>query len=251
MGYSDHPIRERLASGDLTCRWSGRVLEETTMVESLRELLNRLQFSSGPMETLSLNEARVQENFISQLGAIESFTRGATKNGSLEMPFVKVGAGVSSEAGATWVLNDPITQALVLRAALQSEGSLHDLDDAEPGRYIVASGIGAISRYDMLDSLHRERLNKHPGLYEKLEAERASVEKIMHVTGKPEGSLWLLTIDEGPLVCAATLEGTTLRDPFRHWASVDVPWEFFGLVRRIHHETGVPWLAPLHLYVKL
>jgi hypothetical protein len=72
----------------------------------------------------------------------------------------------------------------------------------------------------------------------------------MHMTGKPEGSLWLLTIDEGTSVCAATLEGTTLRDPFRHWASADLPWEFFGLVRRIH-ETGVPWLAPLHLYVKL
>jgi hypothetical protein len=219
------------------------------MVESLRKLLSRVEFSSGPMETLFLNEARVQENFISQLGAIESFTRGATTGGSLETPFVKVGADVSSEAGATWVLNDPITQALVLRAALRSESLLHDLDAAEPGRYIVASGVGAISRRGMLDSLHRERLHKHPGLYEKLETERASVEKIMHMTGKPEGSLWLLTIDEGTSVCAATLEGTMLRDPFRHWADADIPWEFFGLVRRI--QTGVPWLAPLHLYVKL
>jgi lactam utilization protein B len=220
------------------------------MKEPLTKLLSRFQFSSGPMETLSLNEARVQENFISQLGAIASLTRVATKNGTLETPFVKLGGGLSSEAGATWVLNDPITQALVLRAALESQRSLHGLDEAEPGRYIITSGVGAISRPDMLEDLHRERLHEHPDLYEKLEAERAKQEKIMHMTGKPEKSLWLLTIDEGASVCAATLEGTALRDPFRNWAYADSPWEFFGLVRRIH-ETGVPWLAPLHLYVKL
>ena len=50
----------------------------------------------------------------------------------------------------------------------------------------------------MLDDLHRERLHKHPGLYEELEDERAKQENIMHMTGgNPEESLWLLTIDEG------------------------------------------------------
>jgi lactam utilization protein B len=220
------------------------------MKESLAKLLSSFRFSSGPMETLSLNEARVQENFISQLGAVESLTRVATEGGSLETPFVKLGGSLSSEAGATWVLNDPITQALVLHAALESQGSLHGPDDARPGRYVMTSGVGAISRLRMLDGLHRERLHDHPGLYEKLEAERAKQEEIMHMTGRPEKSLWLLTIAEGTSICAATLEDTSLRDPFRHWAYADSPWEFFGLVRRIH-ETGVPWLAPLHLYVKL
>jgi hypothetical protein len=213
------------------------------------------------METLSLNEARVQENYICQLGAVESFTRVATKggSGSLATPLVGIGGAISSEAGATWALSNPITQALVLREALKSQGSLHGLDDAKPGRYILATGIGAISRRDMLDDLHRERLHEHPGLYETLEAHRAKQEKIMHMTGKPEGSLWLLTIDERTSderisdertsVCAATLEGAALRDPFRHWAYAESHWEFFGLVRRFHE--GIPWLAPLHLYVKL
>ena len=219
-------------------------------MESVTELLSRFRFSSGPVETLSLNEARVQENFISQLGAIETLTRVATKGGGIEAPIVKLGADVSFEAGATWGLSDPITQALVLRAALGAQGSLHHLDDAEPGLYVMSSGVGAISRRGMLDDLHQKRLHSHPGLYEKLEAERAKQEKIMHMTGKPDESLWLLTIDEGTSVCAATLEGTALRDPFRHWVYADSPWEFFGLVR-LFHETGVPWLAPLHLYVKL
>jgi len=219
-------------------------------MESVTEVLSRFRFSTRPMETLLLSEARVQENFISQLGAVESLTRRATKDGRLETPVVKVGAGVSYEDSATWGLSDPITQALVLRAALDSNGSLHGIDDARPGRYIVASGVGAISRHGMLHDLHRERLHAHPGLYEELGVERAKQERVMHMTGKPEELLWLLTIDESDSVCAATLEGSALRDPFRHWAYADSRWELFGLVRRIH-ETGVPWLAPLHLYVKL
>jgi hypothetical protein len=77
----------------------------------------------------------------------------------------------------------------------------------------------------------------------------------MHMTGgRRRESLWLLTIDEdndnNPTICAATIEGTALRDPFRHWVYAESTGEFFGLVRRIH-ETKIPWLAPLHLYVKL
>jgi hypothetical protein len=223
--------------------------------ESVAQLISRLWSSGGPMETLSLNEARVRENFISQLGAVESYTRAATKGGSLEIPFVKLGAAVSSEAGATWDLGDSITQAIILRSALEKQRSLHGLKDAQPGHYVLLSGVGAISRAGMLDGLHRKRLNKHPGLYEELEAERANQEKIMHMTGgNKKEYLWLLTVDEGSgddnSVCAAMLEGAALRDPFRHWAYADSPWEFFGLVRRIY-EGKVPWLAPLHLYVKL
>jgi hypothetical protein len=227
----------------------GTILEKAIMAETVIDLLRRLRFSTGPVETLSLNETRVRENFIGQLGAIESFTRAATKKGSAETPFVKLGGEVSSEATVNWNLGDPIAQALVLRAALESQGSLHRLDDATPGDYIISSGVGAISRHEMLDDLHRERLQDHPGLYEQLEAERAQQEHIMLITGGPNELLWLLTIDEGALVCAATLEGSSLRDPFRHWAYADSPWELFALCRRFH-ESGVPWLAPLHLRVK-
>jgi hypothetical protein len=223
--------------------------------ESVAKLISRLWSSVGPMETLSLNEARVRENFVSQLGAVESYTRAATKGVSLEAPFAKLGPAVSSEAGVTWGLGDSITQALILHHALDSQDSLYKLKDAQPGRYVLSSGIGSISRAGMLDDLHRERLNKHPGLYDALEAERAKQERIMHVTGgNKKEYLWLLTIDEGAgddnSVCAATLEGATLRDPFRHWAYADSPWEFLGIVRRIY-ERKVAWLAPLHLYVKL
>lgn len=207
------------------------------------------------METLSLNRARVRENFISQLGAIESYTREATGSGRLETPIINLGAAFSSEAGETWGFSNTVTQALMLRDALDKKQELHSIKGAQPGDYVLSSGVGAISRAGMLDDLHRERLRKHRGLYEKLEAERADQERIMHMTGgRRREYLWLLTIDEGndenPTICAATIEGTALRDPFRHWVYAESTWEFFGLVRRIH-ETKIPWLAPLHLYVKL
>ena len=106
-----------------------------------------------------------------------------------------------------------------------------------------------VSRPGMFDDLHRERLREHPDLYEKLEAQRALHEKDLRETDGPEESLWLLTINEGDSVCAATIIGSSLRHPFRHWVRADSPWEFFALCRRIH-ETGVPYLAPLYLCAK-
>lgn len=256
MGFRVISIRERASSvWYLARRWHGRVTGKTTGMRSAAEWISGLRSSGGAMETLSLNEARVRENFISQLGAIESYTRAAAKNGRLEIPLIKLGAAVSSEDGATWGFGDPLTQALVLREALDEKHALRGIKDARPGDYIVSSGVGVISRSGTLDVLHQERLRRHPGLYEILEAERAKQENIIYMTGgRRREYLWLLTIDEGndedPPVCAATIEGTTLRDPFRHWVYSDSPWEFFGLVRRIH-KTKVPWVAPLHLYVKL
>src|SRR6266699_1905741 len=100
------------------------------MPESVSEVLSRLRFEGGPVETLYLDETRVHEDFIGQVGAIESFTRLATKEGSggLETPVLKIDVGGSSEANVTWNLSHPIVQVLVLRAILQSKGSLNGLD---------------------------------------------------------------------------------------------------------------------------
>ena len=47
------------------------------MAESVAELLSRLRFVGGPVETLYLNQARAHDNFISNIGEVESFTRTA------------------------------------------------------------------------------------------------------------------------------------------------------------------------------
>ena len=80
------------------------------MTESLADLLKKLRFVGQPVETLYLNETRVHENFIGQLGAIESFTRSVTKEGSAEAPVIRIGAGLSSATDVTWTLSDPLSQ---------------------------------------------------------------------------------------------------------------------------------------------
>jgi len=220
------------------------------MAESIADLLGRLHFIAGPVETIYLNDTRVRESFIGQLGAIDSFTRTATKTGSVEAPIVKIGGALSAEAGVTWTLSEPIAQALVLRAALESQGLLSGPDGAAPGRYISFAGQAAISRPGTFDDLQQERLAEYPGLCEALEAERATVERISRMTEGPESNIWLLSISQGPAVCAATFDQRWLRPAWRYWAAnPSSSLEIFALCSRLH-ETRVPLLAPLHLSVK-
>lgn len=219
------------------------------MAESVAELLSRLRFVGGPVETLYLNRTRVHESFIGQLGAIESFTRTATKEGSIEAPVVKLAAGVTSEAGVTWTLTDPTAQALVLRASLESQGALHSLDEAGPGRYIVFAGSGYVSRPGMLDDEHRAGLGEHPGLYDVLETERRTQENILRMIEGEDSTMWLLTIADSFSVCAAVLDNRWLSPAFPSWVNPGCNWEIFAMFRR-SHQTGIPLVAALHITVK-
>jgi hypothetical protein len=222
------------------------------MAEPMAELLRRLRFVGRPVETIYLNESRVHENFIGQIGAIESFTRFATKEGSIEAPVIKIGAGMSSEASVTWNLSEPITQVLILRTALEHQNMLFSLGGAKPGRYITFAGTGLVSRPGMFEDLHRDGLREHPGVYEALEIERAKQEAVVRMTEGPEKSCWLLTINDGSPVCAAILDQRWLRPVFGHWMNPGYAvsrWEVFGVCRRLH-ETRVPMLATLYVGVK-
>ena len=76
------------------------------MAESVAELLGKLRLEGTAVETLYLNQTRVRESFIGQLGAIDSFTRTVSKEGSVEAPVIKFGAGLSAESGVTWTMTD-------------------------------------------------------------------------------------------------------------------------------------------------
>ena len=222
------------------------------MAESVAELLSRLRFVRRPVETLYLNETRVRESFIGELGAIESFMRAATEHGGVEAPVIKFEVGISSEIGVTWTLSDSITQVLVLRAALEAQGLTYGLHSAKPGRYIWFEGTGLISRPGMFDDLHREGLQQHRGLYEAFEAERARQESIAGMIEGQERTCWLLTVSEGLSVCTAILDNRWLRPVSSDWMNPDyavLRWEIFALCRRIH-DTGVPMLATLYVGVK-
>jgi hypothetical protein len=219
------------------------------MADSVADLLGRLQFAGGPVETLYLNETRVHESFIGQLGAIDSFTRTATKEGSIEAPIVKLGAGMAVEAGVTWTLTDPATQALVLRASLESQGLLQSLAEVGPGRYTSFAGTGYVSRPGMLDDQHRAALSDHPGLYDALEAERSTQERILRMMEKDEPTMWLLTVSGEGGVGAAIIDNRWLRPNFPSWVNPGVRWELLAMFRH-RHELGIPLLAALHVTVK-
>src|ERR1017187_39023 len=219
------------------------------MAESVGQSLAGLRFVGGPVETIYLSERRTQEGFITAVGAIESFTRTAAKEASAETPFVKIGAGASSEAGVTYTLSNPLTQVLVLRAALESKGLLYESDNVIPGHYIKFAGAAALSRPGVLDDIQQNTLEEHAGLYETLEAERARTESILRATGDSKHDLWLLTLSKDNVVCPAILSSEWLRSTFRHWIGMDSPWEIFALARGFY-KTGVPNLAAIHVNIK-
>jgi hypothetical protein len=218
------------------------------MAESVAELLGRLRFVGGPVETLYLNQPRVRESFIGQLGAIESFTRSSAKEGSVAVPVVKIGADLTAESGATWTLTDPTAQVLVLHAALDMHGAVHALAEAVPGSYVDFAGQGAISRPGMLDAGHQAALRERPGLYAALEAERAAQENVLRMMEGQAAAMWLLTIGDGASLCAAVLNDNWLSRSSSSWLT-GCRWRIFAMFRRVH-ETGIPLLAALHVSVQ-
>jgi hypothetical protein len=218
------------------------------MAESVAEVQKGLSFVSGPVELVYLNETRVHDCFIGQLGAISSFTKTATKEAGFETPVVKLSGGLSHQANVTWNLDkEPIAQALVLRSALESQGKLNGPDCTTSGSYISFAGIAHISRPDAFEREHEDWLSRgqqRPHLYSKLEVERAKIEERARIMEDLQVDLWLLTLSEGNAVCAATLDKRWLKSAAHHWLGPDFRWEIFGVLRDVH-ETGVPFLVAL------
>jgi hypothetical protein len=202
---------------------------------------------------LYLNKERVHDNFISNLGDIDSFTKMAQKigKGTVKTPFIEFGGEIVGEAQVTWTINEPITQVLVLRAALESAGLVYRLDDIGLGRFISFVGRGFISRPGLFDAEHRARLANHPDVYDALEARRASIESTENLIRETEARQWLLTVSEGASVCAAVLDDQWLKPGFHHWTAPLTPeyrHEIFGLFRQF--ESGIPILATVYVGVK-
>jgi hypothetical protein len=222
------------------------------MAKSLADLQKELSFVSGPVESLYLNETRVHDCFIGQLGAISSFTKTATKEAGFETPVIKLSGGLSNQSDVTWNLErQPIAQALVLRSALASQGQLYGPDCTTLGSYISFAGIAHISRPDAFDGDQQDwlwRQEQRPELYSKLEAERARIEGNSRIMEGPEVDLWLLTLSEGKSICAATLDKRWLQSAAHHWVGLNYRWEIFGILRDIQ-KTGVPFLVALDVHL--
>jgi hypothetical protein len=107
--------------------------------------------------TLYLHPGRVEKAFIGYLGGVDSYSQATkdstdlTVEGGADFKIVnfKLGAGGSIEGGATvnFDMKQPLAQALVLRAFLQSERLLwtNDVQKAPTQALVMVWGEGAIS----------------------------------------------------------------------------------------------------------
>ncbi|NUK09487.1 hypothetical protein HRW18_16040 [Streptomyces lunaelactis] len=207
--------------------------------------LANLRITAGPVETLYLNERRVEDRFISHLNAIESRTRTELREGGGEvgMAVVKLGGKRSTEQSTTYTLDKPIAQALLLHEALAQNGSLRrSPNDPHPGDYVQFAGRAFLSHPTR--SPGDVPLPTHTAAYPALEAERARQESWQQALGSPDPTMWLLVLDDDSKFSAAVLASRWLNaDAITSY--VHTRWQAFGVVEGVID--SVPLLSALHI----
>jgi hypothetical protein len=220
------------------------------------ELL-KLRFSAGPLQSLYLNEDRVNERFIGHLGAITAWTRSAEKGGGGGVDLKVVKADVKGSAGnqVTYGLNDPIVRALLLREALQGEGVVRPPQSAAVGQYVIASGQSCL-RHPDLQFAPEFLLNAgcppdDDPRYEELELDRSRAEAVRLALAGPASSndrMWLLMLSHGRQIQAASVLNTRwVNDAVISY--LNKSWTIFGTLREAIG--GVPTLAAIHVWVTM
>jgi hypothetical protein len=202
-------------------------------MNDISDVLNSLTFTADPIDTLYLNERRVSEHFIINLGAIESLIRSVSsgKSGGTDLKIVQGEVSAQQSAQVTWNLQSPIAKALVLRAALtEKRNAFQEPDEASEGDYVLISGIGYVTAADYEVDSMRELIDPiEEGLYDQIESARSSREK-WKKKSDPTSEQFTLTLlrDERPRVCVTFLDSRGLSLDSEHWA---LPTEVFGAVR--------------------
>lgn len=109
---------------------------------SVDNIIGRLQFVSSAAPALYLNERLAEELFLTQLGAINAFTRtpGRAAEAAAGAAVIKVGASKDSSQQVTYDLGDPLTKALILHSAMGGQAALTSELYAPPGTFVEVIG---------------------------------------------------------------------------------------------------------------
>jgi hypothetical protein len=230
-------------------------------MNGMADELLKLRFSAGPLQSLYLNEDRVNERFISHLGAITAWTRSAEKGGSggIDLKLVKgeVKGGLGNQI--TYGVDNPLARALLLREALQTAGVVRMPQSATVGQYVIASGQACLRHPTMEEG--NEYLLSQMQLagcvpdtdprYEQLELDRSRAEAVRLALAGPAGSndrMWLLTLSHGDQIhSASVLNSRWLNDAIISY--MNTSWTMFGTLRE--QIGGVPTLAAIHVWVTM
>jgi hypothetical protein len=111
--------------------------------ESVAAIIGRLSFVSSSAPAIYLNERLADELFLSQLGAIDTFTRAAARRleGKAGPAVIQIGASRDSTQQVTYGLDNPLTRALILHSALGGSNALFSAGSSTPGAFVEANGL--------------------------------------------------------------------------------------------------------------
>lgn len=227
------------------------------MVDLANELL-KLRFMAGPVESLYLNVDRVNERFVSHVGAISEWIRTAETEGGGGVDLKVVSAEATKSAGnqITYDVSQPFVRSLLLRESLTAQGWVTAAAAATEGQYVLCDGDACL-RSPQLGNRFPPRLIRHrpwcpddsDPLAQRLEDERAMEEAVLSALAgrKRKDQLWLLLLVSGDAVrAAAVLNSRWISDAvISYWHK---PWVIFGTVRE--RVDGVPLIAAIHVWVR-
>ena len=207
--------------------------------------IGKLRFVAQDVETAYLNEQRAHERFTASSGAIASWVSSARREGGVRVGLWGAGVDAQRRSGdeVTYDITDPIAQAMLLRASVESRGLLRDLDEARELEYVLVSGDGCY-RHSSLPEAKWHSAACEPT--DELEEARARSE-VLRKPFDEQAMIWLLMIQLADGGRAAALAD-------RRWINDGViprffhrRWTAFGVLEDRAGDT--PLITPIHVFV--
>jgi hypothetical protein len=228
-------------------------------MDSFADDLVNLRFMPGPLQSLYLNQDRVNERFNSHLGAITTWTRSVDreKSGGGDLKVVHGGVARTSSQEVAYGVESPVVRALLLREALEAQRVVRSPDSAMVGQYVLASGRSCL-RHPEAEAKYPPGLIDHSSCiqetderYEALELDRARAESVRLALAGPASTnerMWLLLLqDAGNLNAAAVLNSRWIDDAVVSY--MHATWTMFGTLR--DEVADVPLIAAIHVWVAM
>jgi hypothetical protein len=208
--------------------------------------ISELHFVAQPAERVYLNEERAHDHFTGLFGAISQWIAKASREGTVKLGALGVGLEGALGRGdeVTFDITDPVAQAMVMRRALEDQGRVKAVSDAEVHDYVVVAGESCLRHPAVKPQGEWHTTRCEPT--EELEAQRADAE-LFHKVFNSAAMVWLLMVlinDERR--AAGVLDQKWLNDQaIPRW--FHRTWTTFGVLQdRIG---DVPLIAPIAVFV--
>jgi hypothetical protein len=225
------------------------------MSDRADEVFNLVVTELLPLQSLYMNQHRVDEHFTTQIGAIASLAVDVDReiSGTVDLKFISIGKQRTVGNQVSYDMTNPLARVLVLRAALDVKGRIHRAEDAQINQYVVGSGVMCIQGPDFVAPRLPDCLDPADPRMVALESDRAAVEAVRLAIGGPQPvweHMWLLTLLEDGDPKLATVLSTAGIDPsMSSYAIGRVRCSVFGILRQTIED--VPMVSPIHVWIDL